>query len=60
MQKDGRMASTNLQTFFNNPSTSREYTTVSSCLGNNTNERPSDKDDMDNLRLERSKEGNII
>lgn len=52
------MASTNLQTFFNNPSTSREY----SGFRNNPNapERVLDKDDTDNLRLERSKEGNVV
>lgn len=56
------MTSTNLKTFFNNPSTSREYTTVSSGPRNNSKapERLSDKDDTDNLRLERSKEGNNV
>lgn len=62
MQKDTSMASTNLQTFFNNPSTSRDYTTVSSGLRSNTNaiERIPDKDATDNLRFDRSKEGNNI
>lgn len=57
VQKDGSMASTNLQNFFNNPSTSREYTTASLGLSRNTPEILSATDPTDNFRLERNKQG---